>query len=460
MSEKPNVGSQIANWVVGLDRHKLSKAVIDKLKLAALDTIAAILSGVSESVVQRVMTYACETGDKEQASIIGHSTRTSLPSAALINGTMAHACDYDDSSWTMWGHPTAPVLPAVLAVAERRNLSGMDFLIGLAAGLEVEKTLGLACQPEHYLRGYHPTGSIGIFGAATGAAKMLDLDIEHVQMALGLSVSRAAGLRINFGTMTKPLHVGFAARDGIEAAMLAELGVTASPMAIDGPFGFFDVGAPDHKETDWIVDRLGNPFEVIDPGLLPKLYPSCSETHAAVDAILQMHAEGLRPSDVRRIRAGVTPAARANLTYDNPATPLQAKFSQTYCLAAPLVYGKLGLAEFDPENVMNPAVRDLMGRVEVEIHPDLSGSDSVSFSSPAIVEVETNDGRTLRKLVREMRGSPQNPLAPSDIEAKFIECGDRVLPKSQVRSALAKIKKLDQLKSINELIVDLRAASR
>jgi 2-methylcitrate dehydratase PrpD len=360
----------------------------------------------------------------------------------------------------MWGHPTAPVLPAVLAIAERRNLSGIDFLIGLAVGLEVEKVLGLACQPEHYSRGYHPTGSIGIFGAAAGAAKMLNLDLERVQMALGLSASRAAGLRINFGTMTKPLHVGFAARDGIEAAMLAELGVTASPMGIDGPYGFFDVGAPDHKELDWITDRLGNPFEVIDPGLLPKLYPSCSETHAAVDAILQMRAEGLRPSDVRRIRAGVTPAARANLTYDNPTTSLQAKFSQTYCLAAPLVHGKLGLAEFDPENVMNSAVRDLMGRIEVVIHPDLSGSDSVSFSSPAIIEVETNDGRTLRKLVREMRGSPQNPLAPSDIEAKFIECGDRVLPKSQVRSALAKIKKLDQLKSINDLIVDLRAVSQ
>ena len=447
MAVKSNVGLQIGKWTAGLDRSVLSQAVIEKLKLATLDTIAAILSGVNESVVQRVMTYVSETEGQGQISIVGHIGRASLTGAALINGTMAHACDYDDLSWTMWGHPSAPVVPAVLAVAEQKKLSGIDFLIGLAVGIEVEKTLGLACQPEHYLRGYHPTGSIGVFGAAAGAAKMLNLEPEGVQMALGLSASRAAGLRINFGTMTKPLHVGFAARDGIEAALLAGLGVTASPKGLDGPFGFFDVGAPDHKEVGWIVDRLGNPFEVIEPGLLPKLYPSCSETHASVDAILEMRAEGLRPSDVKLIRAGVTPAARDNLTYDNPTTPLQAKFSQTYCLAAPLVHGKLGLAEFDTENIMNPAVRDLINRVEVKIHPDLSGSDLVSFSSPAIIEVETIDGRTLKKIVREMRGSPQNPLTTADIEAKFIECGDRVLPRSQVRSALAKIGRLQRTRN-------------
>jgi 2-methylcitrate dehydratase PrpD len=456
MVETSNVGSRIANWIVGLDGQTLSGAVVEKLKLAALDTFAAILSGVNEDVVRRVISYASGTGEGN-ASIIGHSARASLTGAALINGTMGHACDYDDSSWTMWGHPTAPVLPAVLAVAENRNLSGMEFLTGLAVGLEIEKTLGLGCQPEHYLRGYHPTGSLGVFGAAAGAAKLLGLRSEHVLMALGLSASRAAGLRVNSGTMTKPLHVGFAARDGVEAALLAELGVTASPAAIDGACGFFDVCAPDHKEIEWITDHLGHPFEVIDPGLSPKLYPSCSETHSAIDAILQMRAEGLRPSDVRRIRCGVTPAARSNLVYDNPTTPLQAKFSQTYCVAAPLVRGALGLAEFDPETVMDATIRDLMSRVEVEIHPDLSGSDSVAFSSPAIVEVDTADGRTLRKLVREMRGHPKNPLAPSDIEAKFIECGDRVLPKSNVRSALAKIQTLDRLNSVNELLDDLRA---
>jgi 2-methylcitrate dehydratase PrpD len=451
-----NLESRIADWIFRLDARTLPSAVIEKLKLATLDTFAAMLSGVTEPVTQKVVAFVVEPDGRGEASIIGQRARARSVGAALANGTMAHACDYDDSSWTMWGHPTAPVLAAVLAVAEQRNLSGIDLLSGIAVGLEIEKTLGLGCQPEHYNRGYHPTGSLGVFGAAAGAAKMLGLSPDQIRMGLGISASRAAALRGNSGTMTKPLHVGFAARDGVEAAALAGAGVTASPSAVSGALGFFDVCAPDHGDLDWIADRLGNPFDVIDPGLSPKLYPSCSETHSAVDAILAMRAEGLKPGDVRKIRAGITPAARDGLVYSNPTTPLQAKFSQEYCLAAPLIRGKLGLAEFDLAVVQDPAIRAMIARVEVAVHPDLSGPDSVSFSSPAIVEVETHDGRTLRKLVREMKGHPKNPIPASDIEAKFIECGDRVLPRDMVRRALAKLQKLDQLASIKDLIDDLQ----
>jgi len=450
-----NLEARTAEWISGLNARTLPSPVIDKLKLATLDTFAAMLSGVTEPITQKVIALVVEPSDGE-ASIVGTRARARRAGAALANGTMAHACDYDDSSWTMWGHPTAPVLAAVLAVAEELDCCGIDFLSGIAVGLEVEKALGLGCQPEHYNRGYHPTGSLGVFGAAAGAAKMLGLSPEQVCMTLGIAASRAAALRGNTGTMTKPLHVGFAARDGVEAAAFAEAGVTASPSAISGALGFFNVCAPDHGDLDWITDRLGNPFDVIDPGLSPKLYPSCSETHSAVDAILAMRAEGLKPSDVRRIRAGITPAARDNLVYGDPATPLQAKFSQEYCLAAPLVRGKLGLAEFDIAVVQDRAIRDMMSRIDVAVHPDLSGPDSVSFSSPAIIEVETHDGRTLRKLVREMRGHPKNPLAASDIEAKFVECGERVLPKEVVPRALEKIQKLDQLSSLQDLMCDLR----
>jgi 2-methylcitrate dehydratase PrpD len=224
---------------------------------------------------------------------------------------------------------------------------------------------------------------------------------------------------------------------------------------VSGALGFFNVCAPDHGDIDWITDRLGNPFDVIEPGLSPKLYPSCSETHSAVDAILELRAEGLTPAAVRRIRVGITPAARENLVYSNPSTPLEAKFSQEYCLAAPLVRGKLGLAEFDIAVLQDPIIREMISRIEVAVHPDLSGPDTVSFSSPAIIEVETHDGRTLRKHVREMKGHPKNPLAASDIEAKFVECGVRVLPKEGVRRALKKIQNLDQLSSLQDLMIEL-----
>ena len=455
-----HLGSRIAQWVGGLSYEGLPGPVVERLKLAALDTLAAILSGVPEPVSLKAIALATE-GQKGPVSILGHRQKTTLLGAAFANGTMAHACDYDDSSWTMWGHPSAPVVPAVLAAIEARDLSGRDFLVALAVGLEVEKTLGLGCQPEHYLTGWHATASLGVFGAAAGTAKALGLDHEATQMALGIAVSRAAALRINSGTMTKPLHVGFAARDGAEAALLAAKGATSNPRALEGPAGFFDCYSPKHGPVDAIADKLGNPFEVVDPGLSPKLYPCCSETHSAVDAILELRARhGLTAEVIKRIRVGITPAARGNLVYSNPQTPLEAKFSQEYALAAALVHGRLGMREFDADVVADARVRDLIKRIEVSVWPELSGQDSVMFSSPAIVRVELTDGRTVEKHVREMRGHPKNPLAVSDIEAKFVECGGRVLPMKKVRSAMRKIKNLEKLDKIRDLIRDLRSPAR
>ena len=159
-----NLEARTAEWISGLNARTLPSPVIDKLKLATLDTFAAMLSGVTEPITQKVIALVVEPSDGE-ASIVGTRARARRAGAALANGTMAHACDYDDSSWTMWGHPTAPVLAAVLAVAEELDCCGIDFLSGIAVGLEVEKALGLGCQPEHYNRGYHPTGSLGVFGA-------------------------------------------------------------------------------------------------------------------------------------------------------------------------------------------------------------------------------------------------------------------------------------------------------
>ena len=427
-----------------------------KLRHAALDTLAVILSGVQEDVTRHVVGTLVNGSETGEATVVGHRLRASLSGAALANGTMGHACDYDDNSWTMWGHPTAPVLPAVLAAAERRGLSGLDVLTALAAGLEVEKALGVGCQPLHYSIGFHSTATLGVFGATAGAAKALGLDHERVQMALGIAASRSAALRLNAGTMTKPIHVGFATRDGLEAALLAEAGVTSNPRALDGENGFFDAYAPGHGPVDGIAETLGSPYEVVDPGLSPKLYPSCSETHAAVDAILELRAEhGLEPDAVKRIRCGLTPFAVANLPHGNPETPLQCKFSAHYCTATALVKGRLGMAEFDPEAIFDARVRAVMQRFETFVHPELTGEAGITFSTPAFLEVETTDGRTLEKRVIEMRGHPANPVTAAVLEAKFVECGDRVLDDAQVRRALDMVRNLENLDDIRTLLREL-----
>lgn len=453
------LGSQLAEFGCGLDARALPAPVVDALKLAVLDCLAAALAGVNEPVSRRVVDLVTQDGSTGPASLIGYPAKTSIANAAFANGTTAHACDYDDSSWTMWTHPTAAVLPALLAVAEARNLSGLDVLAALAVGLEIEKAIGIGIQPDHYKAGWHPTGTLGVFGAAAAASRAFGLDRQYFQAALGIAASCSAGIRINVGTMTKPLHVGFAARNGVDAARLAEAGVTSNPAAFEGEDGYLQVYAPAKSDPVGAAGTLGNPFEVIDPGLVYKLYPCCADLHASVDAILELKVEhGLTPSKVRHIRCGITPLAHNNSPYPSPETPLQAKFSQEYVVAAALVRGRLGLHEFKQPSVDDPAIRDVMKRVSVTIPPELSGADSISFSSPAMVDVETVDGRKLHKLVRDLRGSPKNRLTAQDLEPKFLQCAEAALQPDAARNALRLISDLDSLSTIRPLMAILSPA--
>lgn len=447
---------RIGGFVSGLDERVLTGEVLDRVKHAALDCLACILSGRSEDVSVRAVAHVRRHGGDGPATIIGHGSRATVEDAALVNGTMGHACDYDDVSPTMWGHATAPVLPAALAVAEWRNLSGREFLLAFLAGLEVEIKLGAAAAPVHYDAGWHPTATVGIFGAATAAAKALGLDDVGVGAALGIAASRAAGLRENFGTMTKPLHVGFAARDGVEAALLAAAGVTAAPSALDGPYGYLNVAARGHRAPDDLPERLGRPFDVVKPGLAYKMYPSCSDTHPSVDAALDLRARhGLAPRGIRRVRAGVTAMVASNLVHHDPQTPLESKFSLEFCVAAALARGRLGLAEFVPGVLEDPTIRTLMGRVEMWEDPNLPTSAEPSFCSPASLEIETAGGEVFLAVEIVPRGHPDKPASARDLETKFRECAERVLEGESVGKVLDLLGQLERLASIRELTGEL-----
>lgn len=457
MPSRETLIQRIGSFGEALDGATLSAPVIEALKVATLDSLGVILAGSSQPISRLVIeAFAGASGGPAATILCQPAGSTTMMVAALANGTMAHACDYDDASFSMWGHATAPVLPAALAVAETRDLPGRDFLAALALGLEVEKTLGLAIQPEHYTLGWHPTGTLGVFGAATGAAKALGLDREGIAAALGIAASRAAGIRANVGTMIKPLHAGFASRDGVEAALLASAGVRPNPKALEGADGFFQTHAPRHGDLESVTDRLGDPFEVLSPGLVYKLYPCCSDLHASIEAMLALRTEHrFGPEDVRRIRCGVTPIAANNAPYHDPRTPLEAKFSQEYVLAATLVRGHLGPDEFTTAAIQDPAIRAAVSRVDVFLAPELSGEDSVSFAAPAIVSVETMDGRVLQREVRQMRGHPGNPLSATDLTEKFVACATAVLGVARSHAVKALVMRLDTLPSIRELVTAL-----
>lgn len=450
------LASRIGLFVEALSPQALSGEVLEALKPAVLDCLACILGGRAEAVSVRTVSHVVRHSSEGPAAIIGYGYRAAVEGAALANGTMGHACDYDDVSPSMWGHATAPVLPAALAIAEWKNLSGRGFLVAFLAGLEVETKLGAAAAPVHYESGWHATGTVGIFGAAVAAAKALGLDRGAVQAALGIAASRAAGLRENFGTMTKPLHVGFAARDGVEAALLAAAGVTAAASALDGTFGFLNVLARGHRPADDLPQRLGNPFDIVDPGLAYKMYPSCSDTHPSVDATLSLRARHrLEPKIIRRVRAGVTPIVASNLTYHDPKTPLESKFSLEFSVATALARGRLGLAEFTPGVLADPVVREMMERVEMWVDPELPSVREASFCSPASIEIETLSGETVRAVETSARGHPGKPASAHDLEAKFEECARPALDPKAVPKVMELVRHLEALSTVRELTREL-----
>jgi 2-methylcitrate dehydratase PrpD len=462
LAEKPARLSKPASAVLGefacsLTFREVGRDVIDAVKLATVDCVAAILSSRHESVSHAVVTRARRTGPGD-ATVLGWDDVRVVPeTAALVNGTMAHATDYDDVSFSMWGHATAPVLPAVLAASEHADLSGPDFLVALLAGLEVEMKLGAAVAPGHYLAGWHATSSIGVFGAAAGAARALSTDSEVVTAALGMAASRAAGLRVNFGSMTKPLHVGFAARDGTEVAFLASAGVTSRPGAIEDPFGFLHVMAGGAHNLEAMLGILGKPFAIVDPGLSFKLYPSCSDTHVAVDTLLSlMRKQSLDTLDIAAVRVGVTKSVADNLIYHQPETGLEGKFSMEYCLARALQRGTLELNDFTDTAVRDASTRALIHRIEMYVDPAI---DERSFCSPATIEITTNRSQAFTETGTTARGHAGRPLEISDLRRKFARCAEGTLSPHETEAAFESLMAIETATSIRDIARALTPAT-
>lgn len=447
---KAPLSAEIADFICRLDARAMDGTLIQALKQTVMDCLAATLAGTTEDVSRKLVEHVAD-GANQPSTLIGHARRTTPLGAALANGTMAHACDYDDTSESMCGHPTAPMLPAVLAAAEMRNRSGLDVLAAVAAGLEVATKLGKASGYEQYHSGWHATATLGVLAAAAGAARALGLDRAGVATALGIAASRVGGLRANIGTMTKPLHVGFAAHNGLEAALLAESGVTASPTALDGTFGFLKVYAPEKGSAEGVAESLGNPFDVLSPGIAYKLYPSCWDTHGTIDGTLSLkNAHGLTPKDIKKVRSGLPPHVGGDLPHADPKTPLEAKFSMQFCVACALVKGRVTLKEFVPEVVNDPEVRALIAKVELVYRPELA--DGSPFTGPSSVEIETTDGRQLRTVVRRMKGHPENPFSQQDFEFKFRTAAERALDPRRIELALGLINGLDKVANVRELM--------
>ena len=431
---------------------------LDLAARAFLDTIGVSLAGSAERPAQLVRELVAEESPDGPATILGTARRSSAAGAALVNGTAAHALDFDDTSFGLIGHPSAPLVSATLAVGEQVRASGRTLLEAYCVGFEIDERVGQAMNPSHYRHGWHCTSTIGSLGAAAAAARILALDTGAASRCLAIAASQASGLKANFGTMTKPLHVGLAARNGIQAALLAGRGFTASEHALDGRDGFFSAFNGDERDPAPFLERLGHRWAIVDTGFSVKLYPSCAATHPTLDTLLDLRKQiGFTTAEVESVEIGVDAMTPTVLLYDRPRTGLEGKFSLHYCAAVALVRGVVALETFDDERVCDPEVQAMLPRITMRVDADLD-REAAPLTQAAIV-VRLRDGRVIERRARGARGYPDRAPSLHDLETKFRACAARALPSVSIDAALEQLRRFDAIPDVRSLTDTLRRAA-
>jgi 2-methylcitrate dehydratase PrpD len=450
---------QLAAYVARESFEKLPEATVSAARRAMLDTLGVTIAGSIEITAVRVRDMIAHRRGGGEATIIGTAARAPVEDAAFANGTAAHALDYDDLQSSLNGHPSAPILAAALAVAERERASGAALITAFVVGVEVEAKLGRALNPIHYEVGWHATSTLGVFGAAAAAGKLLGLSEEALTRALGIAASMSSGIKANFGTDCKPMHVGHAARCGVEAALLATAGFTSNPRALEHSGGIGSThGGGAKPQWDLVTAGLGAPHELVEPGIGVKRFPSCASTHQGLDATLALMAEHrITASDVQGVECAVWYMAPHQLIYDRADTGLQGKFSMNYCVSAALLDGTVGFASFDDARVRRADVQTMMPKVRMVVHPDQTTRDCLPTKFTDVT-IMLNDGRKLQRRVSTAKGQPQNPLTDAELEVKFRDCAARALPAERVGALVTSIGKLDTLASVTALADLLKGA--
>ncbi len=453
---------ELAEYVSGFSYDTLPPEVVARAKDALVDGLAVMLAGCGSDSANAIGRYLQELGVSGEASVVGCSPLLPAPFAALANGTSGHALDYDDTQissapdrvYGLLTHPTVPVLAAALAVAEEVGAGGKEFLGSFCMGVEVACKVAEAIKPQHYQGGFHSTGTIGVFGAAAASARLLGLECEETRHAIGIAASKSAGIRVAFGTMTKPYHAGAAAENGVVAARLARLGVRTDPDALDGQWGFFQV-AGGGCDADLLTGRLGVPYSLVSPGVSIKPYPCGSLAHPSMDAMLELVREhDIGPGDVREIRLGTSSNVLNALRYREPKNELEAKFSIPFCMAVLVVERRAGIGEFTDETVRRPEIREMMGRVVPYLHDEIEsrGFDRIR----SVLEVVLVDGRVLSKEASTSRGTPERPMTPAELAEKFHECAQGVMSEDGERAVLGHVYGLEDVGDVRQLTRLLR----
>jgi 2-methylcitrate dehydratase PrpD len=463
-ADSASLTKDAVDFAVGLTYDAIPEAALKIARRCVLDGLAVMVGGSEQPALEVMARYIDRVGGTPDARLLGNANKK-VPAhlAALWYGLAGHAMDWDDTQLSegpgrMYGlltHPTVPPLSACLAIGEMLGgVDGKTFLTAFNAGFEVECKIAEAINPDHYARGFHTSGTIGTFGSAVAAAKLLNFNHNKMAQTIGIASSFASGIRANFGSMTKPLHVGRSSENGVTAALLVRDGFTANTEALDGKWGYLTIAGPG-GDPDLVLGRFGNPMTIVAPGVSIKPYPCGVLTHPSMDALkFLMRDENVKPDDIEKIKLYAAQNILGPIRYDFATTELEGKFCMHFLLAAIAITGKAGKHEFTDEFVSRTDVSEMQRRVETIDDKEIEAMGYDRIRSR--VEVITKDGRTLELWADEnYRGSPHNPLTDEEVEGKLRDCAEGLLNETQIKAVIDRVWTLEDQASVTDVLADL-----
>lgn len=443
IADRPPVTTELAEFIATFSAADIPSSALAEVPRALLDLAGVTVIGYTEPAGQRIRSYVRAQGGQGSSTLLGGNARLPPTMAALANGTAGHAFDFDDIG-VRAGHVSVSMMPAVLAVAEAFDLSGSAFADAMVIGYEVASRMTRLYDDSidgPYRFGFHKPSTYAVFGGAAAVSRLLGLDATQVQNALGIAASQTGGLRVNFGTMTKPMHAGVACRTAVEAALLAADGFTASDVAIEGRFGWYDTICRGEGDLSGVVADLGKTFAV-EEGMRFKLYPSCGANHSAIEVMLDLvSAHDLDVSEIVSVDVAVDPRNLDVLVYAWPRTGLEGKFSLAYNVAAALVDRAVTVRTFTDDHIAT------LEHVRSMVRPV---ADEQVNRDGALITVRTRDGRVLSGSQTTPRGNVGRALSWSDLADKFVGNVTGLMVDVDIKRAMQSIEALSS-SSVREI---------
>jgi len=465
-SDSQNPLHAFADWVTDVDK-QWSEFAAERARNAFHDLIAVMVPGAREAVSRKVYSLAKSWGTGH-CTAVGFDAGLSAPMAAMVNGTSAHALDFDDNFDPAKAHATAVLAPALLALAEDRDLHSAALIDAYIVGLQIIGRVGQGVNPFHRNRGWHATATVATVGCAAGCARLLSLSSEQTAHAISLATSMCGGFMSQFGSMAKPLHAGLAAAGAVKAALFAEAGITAGDQTLHGSKGMGTLmvgpdvenlrasmaGKSEHGQTVTFATRdIGVPLMIEAYGLKVKRFPNCGSVHRSLDGLLALREEHDFTADqVKEVFIRAPASHLNNLMYERPVNSAQAKFSLEYSMAVGLLRGSVGLAEYTQDTIMDADIQALLTITRKE-YVDLMESEF-----PTEVHVTLKDGNTYSTFVKMPVGSTDKPLTEKQMTAKFDDCLMNFMSDETILSVRNMLTNLDIDQSIRPLMADLRAS--